>query len=171
MTATVTAGCHDADKSSMEVTSFKLPKAGDSGKESKPAPRKSKQYLRRRSSVQMVADAARREAGGIIAALGTGLAISGGSLLISLVEGIEPLAVAGLRSTCAIFYVLPALAFWRPRLIPEPGYRVSLVAVSVVLAMRALCFTLGSVFLPLAEFSLLLNTMPLFTAVLGEFLL
>lgn len=118
--------------------------------------------------MHQVANAARREAGGIIAALGTGLAISVGGLLISMVLMIQPLAVSGLRSLAAVFYLLPALAFWRPRLWPAPGYRLGLVAVAVVLSFRALTFTLGSVALPLAEFSLLLNTMPLFTAILGE---
>lgn len=45
-----------------------------------------REYARRRSSVQQIAEAAWREAAGITAALGTGLSISVGGLLIGLVQ-------------------------------------------------------------------------------------
>lgn len=172
MTATSkTANDEADDHCNKELAGLKLAPQGPAADSCKDALGKSTQVprerLRRRSSMHLVANAARREAGGIAAALGTGLAISVGGLLISMVLMIQPLAVSGLRSTCAVFYVLPALAFWRPRLWPAAGSRLGLVAVAVVLSFRALTFTLGSVALPLAEFSLLLNTMPLFTAILG----
>ncbi|KAH7957519.1 hypothetical protein HPB52_019717 [Rhipicephalus sanguineus] len=124
-------------------------------------------YLRRHSSVALLAQAAWREAAGISAALATGLAISVGGLLIGLVEVIPPLAVSGLRCVCSVLYLLPVIALWRPQLLADKGHRLGLAAVSVVLAMRALTFTLGSSTLPLAEFSLLINTMPVFAAIFG----
>ncbi|KAM7310627.1 solute carrier family 35 member G1 [Ixodes scapularis] len=172
MKVTAASSNEDAiDDCSKELAGLKMAPQGPTAESFKEASGKSthlpRALLRRRSSMHQVANAARREAGGIIAALGTGLAISVGGLLISMVLMIQPLAVSGLRSLAAVFYLLPALAFWRPRLWPAPGYRLGLVAVAVVLSFRALTFTLGSVALPLAEFSLLLNTMPLFTAILG----
>lgn len=125
------------------------------------------QYLRRHSSVHQLAQAAWREAAGISAALATGLAISVGGLLIGLVEVIPPLAVSGLRCVCSVLYLLPVIALFRPQLLADKGNRFGLGAVSVVLAMRALTFTLGSATLPLAEFSLLINTMPVFAAIFG----
>ncbi|KAH6934310.1 hypothetical protein HPB50_022902 [Hyalomma asiaticum] len=125
------------------------------------------QYLRRHSSVHQLAQAAWREAAGISAALATGLAISVGGLLIGLVEVIPPLAVSGLRCVCSVLYLLPVIALFRPQLLADKGHRFGLGAVSVVLALRALTFTLGSATLPLAEFSLLINTMPVFAAIFG----
>ncbi|EEC08152.1 hypothetical protein IscW_ISCW006523 [Ixodes scapularis] len=173
MKVTAASSNEDAiDDCSKELAGLKMAPQGPTAESFKEASGKSthlpRALLRRRSSMHQVANAARREAGGIIAALGTGLAISVGGLLISMVLMIQPLAVSGLRSLAAVFYLLPALAFWRPRLWPAPGYRLGLVAVAVVLSFRALTFTLGSVALPLAEFSLLLNTMPLFTAILAD---
>ncbi|KAG0422664.1 hypothetical protein HPB47_001523 [Ixodes persulcatus] len=172
MRVTAASSNEDAiDDCSKELAGLKMAPQGPTPESFREASGKStnlpRALLRRRSSMHQVANAARREAGGILAALGTGLAISVGGLLISMVLMIQPLAVSGLRSLAAVFYLLPALAFWRPRLWPAPGYRLGLVAVAVVLSCRALTFTLGSVALPLAEFSLLLNTMPLFTAILG----
>lgn len=126
-----------------------------------------REYARRRSSVQQIAEAAWREAAGITAALGTGLSISVGGLLIGLVEVIPPVAVSGLRCVGSVLYLLPVIAFWRPQLLASQGNRLGLAAVSVVLALRALTFTLGSSAMPLAEFSLLINTMPVFAAVFG----
>ncbi|KAK8786903.1 hypothetical protein V5799_023320 [Amblyomma americanum] len=138
----------------------KEPKCGGSGGDKR-------EYVRRRSSVQQLAHAAWREAAGISAAVATGLSISVGGLLIGLVEVIPPVAVSGLRCVCSVLYLLPVIALWRPQLLAEKGHRLGLAAVSVVLALRALTFTLGSSALPLAEFSLLINTMPVFAAIFG----
>ncbi|XP_075541202.1 solute carrier family 35 member G1-like [Dermacentor variabilis] len=170
----MTAGDSKAgDDVSVEVAAAKLAAEGTNGepiKDPNGGPGKGSDglpYLRRHSSVHMLAQAAWREAAGITAALGTGLAISVGGLLIGLVEVIPPLAVSGLRCVCSVLYLLPVIALFRPQLLADKGNRIGLAAVSVVLALRALTFTLGSSTLPLAEFSLLINTMPVFAAIFG----
>ncbi|XP_077533524.1 solute carrier family 35 member G1-like [Haemaphysalis longicornis] len=162
---------------SVDATAEKLGQNGtksETGKEASGScssscskPGDEREYARRRSSVQQIAEAAWREAAGITAALGTGLSISVGGLLIGLVQVIPPVAVSGLRCVGSVLYLLPVIALWRPQLLASKGNRLGLAAVSVVLALRALTFTLGSSALPLAEFSLLINTMPVFAAVFG----
>lgn len=170
----MTAGDSKAgDDVSVEVAAAKLATEGASGEQNKEPngglgkSTEGQPYLRRHSSVAQLAQAAWREAAGISAALATGLAISVGGLLIGLVEVIPPLAVSGLRCVCSVLYLLPVIALWRPQLLADKGHRLGLAAVSVVLALRALTFTLGSSTLPLAEFSLLINTMPVFAAIFG----
>ncbi|XP_064459569.1 uncharacterized protein LOC135369906 isoform X2 [Ornithodoros turicata] len=107
-----------------------------------------------------------REVIGVLTAVGAGLCLTLGGLFVSLVVHVPALTVSGVRSTFAVFYLLPFLLYFRPQLVPKSG-RLELAGVSVIFAFKFLTFTLGSVKLPLAEFSLLLNTTPLFAALLS----
>ncbi|OQR67337.1 hypothetical protein BIW11_02219 [Tropilaelaps mercedesae] len=96
-----------------------------------------------------------------------GLFLTVGGLIISMVKTIRPLEVSGLRSLVACAYLIPLILYFRPK--PDFGCSqfVELLGVSLVFCIKFATFSIGSTMLPLSEFSLLCNTVPVFTAFFG----
>ncbi|XP_022711533.1 solute carrier family 35 member G2-like isoform X3 [Varroa jacobsoni] len=108
---------------------------------------------------------------GTFLALLAGLFLTVGGLIISMVKTLSPLEISGLRSLVACVYLVPLLLYFRPKHDFGRSQFVELLGVSLVFCVKFATFSIGSTILPLSEFSLLCNTVPVFTAFLGCVLL
>ncbi|OQR69548.1 hypothetical protein BIW11_04351 [Tropilaelaps mercedesae] len=104
---------------------------------------------------------------GTLLGLLAGLFLTAGALIVSMVKTISPLEVSGLRSLVACGYLIPLILYFRPKHDFGRRHFVELLGVSLVFCVKFTASSIGSTMLPLSEFSLLCNTVPVFTAFFG----
>ncbi|XP_003744630.2 uncharacterized protein LOC100907856 [Galendromus occidentalis] len=108
---------------------------------------------------------------GTFLALLAGFFLSVGGLAIGKIRTLKPLEISGLRSLLACVYLTPLLLYFRPKHDFGKKMMLETLGVSFVFCVKFVTFSVGSTLLPLSEFSLLCNTVPVFTAFLGCLLL